>query len=358
MLFKDIQYKSDCLYFRGDVPCVPHKDFGFKCDNCSFYKESKGKILIIKLGAIGDVIRTTPLLRKIWKEYPNYEVWWLTLSPAILPKSVNKILPFNLESIVTLPNIEFDILYSLDKDLYACSLANNIKAKEKFGFHLVNGKPAPINELAEHKFFTGLFDDLNKTNDQSYLQEIFGICGWEFNGEEYILEYSKSFKWDIQNDGKKIIGLNTGCGDRWVTRLWSYDYWVELIKLLQNNGFYPLLLGGKQEDEKNSKLAEETGAAYLGHYPLEQFISEVDQCDAIVTAVTMGMHLSIGLQKPTILFNNIFNPKEFELYGRGEIIMPEKVCTCYFSPKCKNKEYFCMDYITPDKIFEAVKRCF
>jgi ADP-heptose:LPS heptosyltransferase len=358
MPFKDIHYLSNCLHFRGDIPCRPHKDFGFHCDNCGFYKESKGKILIIKLGAIGDVIRTTPLLHRIWKEYPNHEIWWLTLSPAILPKSVNKILPFNLESIVTLQSVEFDILYSLDKDLYACSLANQIIAKEKFGFHMVNGKPAPINDLAKHKFYTGLFDDLSKSNDQSYLEEMFNICGWEFQKEEYILEKNNSFEFNIENNGKKIIGLNTGCGDRWVSRLWSNDNWIKLIKLLIEKDYYPLLLGGKQEDEKNQYLAKETGAGYLGHFSLEQFISLVDKCDAVVTAVTMGMHLSIGLHKPTILFNNIFNPKEFELYGRGEIVMPSKECKCYFSPKCKNKEYFCMDHIEPERVLEAINNCF
>ena len=85
-------------------------------------------------------------------------------------------------------------------------------------------------------------------------------------------------------------------------------------------------------------------------------ISLVNQCELVVTAVTMGMHLAIGLKKKLVLMNNIFNPYEFEMYGRGEIVEPDKECTCYFSPKCKNKEYFCMEHLTVNKIFEAIER--
>ena len=54
--------------------------------------------------------------------------------------------------------------------------------------------------------------------------------------------------------------------------------------------------------------------------------------------------------------NNIFNKHEFELYGRGEVVEPEKECTCFFSPKCKNEEYFCMDHMSVESILEAVIR--
>jgi heptosyltransferase-2 len=32
-------------------------------------------------------------------------------------------------------------------------------------------------------------------------------------------------------NGKKIVGLNTGCGKRWVTRMWETENWVQLIQM-------------------------------------------------------------------------------------------------------------------------------
>ncbi|MEK7670919.1 MAG: glycosyltransferase family 9 protein, partial [Bacteroidota bacterium] len=86
---------------------------------------------------------------------------------------------------------------------------------------------------------------------------------------------------------------------------------------------------------------------------LQQFINLIAQCDLVVTAVTMAMHMIIGLDKKIVLFNNIFNRHEFELYGLGEILEPEFDCPCYFSPVCPND---CMQYIYVDRVFKTVKK--
>ncbi|MFA5511057.1 MAG: glycosyltransferase family 9 protein [Candidatus Kapaibacterium sp.] len=349
-------YKSDCRHFVGSVPCKPHKNHGYHCSDCPEYDKTDGIILIIKLGAIGDVIRTTPLLHVFKQKYPTKKIWWITYTPDIVPSVVDRIFSYDVEGIEILKSVKFDIAVNLDKDLQACALMKNINADVSFGYTLENGVPAPVNQTAEPKFITGLFDDVNKANTLTYPQEIFNICGFEFNGEEYILDCDTSIKWDLLNNGKKIIGLNTGCGARWISRLWSDDNWIELIKKLKNAGYFPMLLGGEQEDEKNTYLSEKTGAFYPGYFSLSVFISLMNQCDVIVSAVTMGMHIAVGLKKPLILMNNIFNPAEFELYGRGEIVMPKVECHCFFSPKCTHDEYFCMDHLPVNSIYEAITR--
>ncbi len=347
-------YKSDCKYFRGDVPCKPHKNNGVHCEDCPFYQPTEGRLLIIKLGAIGDVIRTTPILRKIKQIHPNYEIWWLTYSPEILPDVVDYKLNYTFENLVLLQNVQFDWLINLDKDMQACSIASMIEAYKKSGFWLENDKPAPMNKAALPKFLTGLFDDVSKENTKSYPEEIFEITGLKFEGEEYILDVDNTIDFNIKNDGKKIVGLNTGCGARWTSRLWSEDNWIKLINLLQKNNFYPLLLGGEQENEKNIRLSAETGSEYLGYFPLKKFIALVNKIDVLVTGVTMGLHIGIGLKKNIVLINNIFNPNEFELYGRGVIIQPEKECKCYYKGQCTNKDYFCLDYLYPETVLNAV----
>jgi heptosyltransferase-2 len=67
----------------------------------------------------------------------------------------------------------------------------------------------------------------------------------------------------------------------------------------------------------------------------------------------MAMHITIGLGKKIVLFNNIFNRHEFELYGLGEILEPDIPCTCYFSPVCPNN---CMQYIRVGKVFDTCRQ--
>jgi heptosyltransferase-2 len=272
----------------------------------------------------------------------------------MLPESVDVRMKFSLENVVALRSVKFDLLVNLDKDREACALALQISSEVKKGFILKDGKCAPADKDAEAKYLTGVFDDLNKANTKSYPQEIFELCGFTFHGEKYELPFERwqDKQWKLGKK-KKVIGFNTGCGGRWTSRLWPEKYWISAAKSLKKAGYEVLLLGGEQEHRKNTRLAKASGAKYFGHYPLNKFINLVDQCDLVVTAVTMAMHITIGLGKRIVLFNNIFNRHEFELYGLGEILEPDFDCTCFFSPTCPND---CMRYLYPDRVVKTVRK--
>ena len=58
LTIKDLKF--DCRHFKGDVPCKPHKEHGVHCvdehgQDCGYFDRTTKKILIIKLGAIGDI---------------------------------------------------------------------------------------------------------------------------------------------------------------------------------------------------------------------------------------------------------------------------------------------------------------
>ena len=358
-LLSNITVHSDCRHFRGDLPCRPNKEKGYICKDCPVYDPVQKRVLIIKLGAIGDVIRTTPLLRRLRQEYPGCHITWLTHTPAILPQAeVDEILKFDFASVLYLQARQFDAVYNLDKDKEACALLSTLQADAHFGYTLrpYDGVAWPQNELAEHKFLTGVFDQFSLQNQKPYVQEIFELCGFDFRGEEYVFDTheDKGYQWYALPDGRPRIGLNTGCGDRWTTRLWSDEKWTSLIGQLQGAGYTPVLLGGEAEDARNQRLQALTGAAYLGTFPLEQFINLMHQMDGIVTQVTMAMHISIALAKPTILMNNIFNPYEFDLYGRGQLVQPDRQCVCFYRGTCKVGKS-CMEDLPAEKVFEAVR---
>ncbi|MGH2568465.1 MAG: glycosyltransferase family 9 protein, partial [Bacteroidota bacterium] len=332
----------------------PHKQHGVHCDGCSYYDPTDSHILIIKLGALGDVIRTTPLLHRLKQDYPGAMVWWLTHSPEILPQQVDVKLKFSPEALTTLRSMRFTRLYNFDKEREACALTEQLAAEVKKGFTLKDGKCAPLDTDAEHKYYTGIFDDLNRANTKSYPQELFELCGMDFRGENYILPVVpwSDKRWKL-NAKKKVVGLNTGCGGRWTSRLWPDRYWIAAAKALRKSGYEVVLLGGEQEHTKNKAFARKSGAKYFGHYPIQQFINLVNRCDLVVTAVTMAMHITIGLGKKIVLFNNVFNKHEFELYGLGEILEPEFECTCFYSPTCPNN---CMQYLKPERVVHTIQR--
>ena len=391
------QVKYDCSYFEGHIPCKPNKQYDVQCNNCSFYEidttkiinlhdknshlkeiykvcnfqektlknypdinTKKIKVLFIKLGAIGDVIRTTPLLEKFRSQYGDCHFTWVTHTPQVIPKNdIDLIFQWNESSVSYISKQSFDIAINLDKDKEACILLSLVDAKEKFGFIWKNGHINTATDKAEHKLLTGLFDQLSKNNTKNYLEEIFEICHFDFKLEEYQINLNQelSDQWNKKlknlSKGKKIIGLNTGCGYRWKTRLWPTKNWISLINELEKLGFFCLLMGGPDEDEMNRHYQSETNATYLGMFSLEEFIAISSNTDIIVTPVSMMMHIALALKKQLMLFNNIFNVHEFELYGRGIIIEPTSGCDCYFGNSC-SREKSCMKDISVKDVLSNI----
>jgi len=347
-----------CIHFEGYKPCKYHKKEGVHCNNCSYYEKVDKNILILKLGAAGEVIRNTPLLRKIKNEYPNSRIFWLTEYPDLIPKNdVFKIYDFNQREIELIKNVEFDILYSLDKHEEIGALANQIKSKVKKGFSQKNGVIVPFDKDADNKWRTGIFDDLMKKNKKHYVEEIFEICGFKFNNEKYLLPDYNVPKVDL-NKNKKIISLNTGISSAWKPRKYSKKNWNKLAKMLLEKDYEVMFVGGSNEDKKNKELAEDSGAKYFGTFPYGDFIGLISQSDFVVTPVSFAFHVAVGLEKKVVLLNNVFNKSEFYLYGNGTILEPDLPCLmCYkpnFDEKCPVKN--CMDLIKPEKILNEIEK--
>src|SRR3989344_4014840 len=129
--------ESTCKHFKGERPCKPYwdshlyKQETFECSkNCKSYESMGKRILIIKLDAVGDVIRSTPLAEGIKKKYSNSQLTWLVgeYSQPFLKNNpyIDRVIIYNPININALLCEKFDLLINLDKDKKATYLANKI----------------------------------------------------------------------------------------------------------------------------------------------------------------------------------------------------------------------------------------
>jgi lipopolysaccharide heptosyltransferase III len=349
--------RTDCIHYVGDRPCRPHVEAGHRC-TCNYFQPTTQRGVIIKLGAAGDVLRSTPLLRTLDPINTGTKVLWVTHFPDLLPTHVCEAVRPTAATLARIALGTWDFCWNLDKDPEACAIAASTKATEYCGYTLRGGVPYPVDEAAWHKFATGIDNPYSRGNRQSYVEEIFDITGIPFHREEYWLRdttpTAREKAAELLPKGC-AIGLNIGAGKRWTSRIWPIEYWIELIKLLKAHGLQPVLLGGPEEVETSAILVNATGCSASGVQPLQVFYAMIERCQCVVSAVTMAMHLAIGARTPLVLLNNIFNPHEFELYGRGEIVEPPAPCDCYYSPVCRTGRR-CINEILPGAVFAAVLR--
>jgi len=351
---------TDCAYFDGYKPCPPHKRSGVHCEGCTCYEPVAERILILKLGAGGEVVRCTPILRYLRQHHPNAELVWVTHFPDLVPEEwVARVLRPTWEAAEWLRVQTWSLVLSLDKDPLTCALAGQLQAELVKGFALDGGgRIAPADSDSRAKWLTGVFDDLMKANRKHYVQEIFEVCGWPYSGEKYILPAAHPAMLNPMPSGLPVVGLNTGAGSAWSTRLWSEANFSQLIGRLQDLDICAVLLGGPDEHDRNLRLARSSGAIYHGVKSLREYLNVVDCCDVVVTAVSLALHIAIGLQKRLVLLNNVFSRHEFHLFGLGEILEPGVPCLGCYKPKfdehCPVAN--CMDELAVDAVLDAVQR--
>jgi hypothetical protein len=178
--------KTDCKYFPGNKPCKPSKTEGKKCDDCNYYEPVEFKILIIKLDATGDVLRTTSILPALKRKYPNSYITWLTKRNAKELFSNNSFVDElylfeDNDTIARLMVEKFNLLLHPDASTVSGSLAAIANSDMKKGYILdEKGKVIPINQEAVEWLEMGAFDDLKKINTKTYQEIIHNIAGLDY----------------------------------------------------------------------------------------------------------------------------------------------------------------------------------
>jgi len=222
------------------------------------------KICIIKLGALGDIIRTTPILEAIKDKYLNSEITWITKpeSKEILENNplIAKILTIPIENL----DENFDILYSLDIDEKAIKLANLIKAKKKLGYYNNEDFPDCFNSGAEYYLNTAFDDSLKKSNRKTYQEMIFQASELKYTHQKcqiFLTEkeklYGKEFLRKNNLKTGKIIGLNIGSSSRWPSKAWDLEKVKEFVIKIKKDNYELILLGGLNEQNILDNLSKE-----------------------------------------------------------------------------------------------------
>ncbi|MCC7044030.1 MAG: glycosyltransferase family 9 protein [Acidobacteria bacterium] len=363
----------DCRHFLGDRPCIWHKRENLTC-RCTRYEPVGMRILIVKLDAMGDVLRTTALLPLIAEAFPGASVAWITRAESVPLLQQNpyltEVIPYGPDCTVHLLSRQFDLGINMDAGKISAGLLALARADRKMGYVLdPKGYVTPTNAAAAAWLEMGTNDQLKRSGTrpyQAWMKDILGLG--DRPGDRYSLvlgvderEAGRRHLAQLGVDATKpLVGLNTGAGGRWQLKQWREDGYAALIRRLSRElGVQFVLLGGPSEEARNARLLSAAeGCAVFDpgcHNPVRHFAALVSGCDVIVTGDTLAMHIALALEVRTVVVFGPTSAPEIELYGLGEKVLPDMPClgcyknTCDFVPNC-------MDLISVDMVAEAVRR--
>ena len=333
------------------------------------------KILIIKLGAMGDVLRTTPLLSALKKKYPGAHITWL-VEKACLPvlegsPLIDRLVFYSFKNSLKLSEESFDWAINLDKEREALGAMTLVRAAKKQGFgEDAGGRILPLDTLSDYAYRLGVDDDLKfRKNKKTYQQIIFEQVGFRYSGQEYVFSVNKGdevfadtfMRGKIKNYKKNrrpIIGLNTGSGKRFAGKQLATAVVLELIeKLGSEMNAIILLLGGRDEINRNKKIEKLSRYPVIntGAHSIRRFASLVRRCDAVVSADTTAMHIAIAVKTSVVAYFASTCAAEIDLYGRGEKVVSTISCAPCYKKVCPIDEQ-CMKEMSADDLLAAVRR--
>ena len=314
------------------------------------------KVLIIKQGALGDVIFATPILRQIQEHHSKDELWLLTtpayeslfdnwdnLSVKAFPR---KGLINTWRTIIWLRRQKFDCLYDLQSNDRSRVLTLFSGAPKRVGNH--PNFPYTFHPPAPYTGQCHAFDRLNQILASAHIPPA---------PPRPALPIAKATKdlidtW-LEDQGlmnKKLVILHAGASVKHPAKRWPY--YGELAQALAAESFCVIWIGARDDMELNRELSKKTGVNTTGEFNVQGLIELGRHVRFAVANDSAPMHI---LSCSGIPVFGIFGPTDWRRnYALGQ---KDRVITLDHAAERKqcDPESMKLEHISPAMVLDRIK---
>lgn len=364
--------REDCRFHTGYKPCGKHDG----CPGCPAFQPRGTEILVIKIGAMGDVLRTKCLLPALKRAHPQSWITWITApgsEPIARDPLVDQVLAYDADGLMALEGRRFDLVLSLDKEPGPLALSRKVDAARRVGFAPTAANTATVwNDGAAYALRLGLSDELKfRRNTLTHQEILHQVAELPYAGDRFGLVVGDRARaaaaqalaaQGVPPDAR-VVALNAGCGPVFLTKQWPAERFAELASaIVAETGAWVALLGGPREREQVEAVAallppEARARVALpgcGH-PLEVFFALVERASVLVTADTLALHVGVATGRWVVAFFGPTCHQEIDLHGRGEKIVTDYPCSPCYLKECDVRPS-CMQAQRARPLLEAVVR--
>jgi heptosyltransferase II len=285
-------------------------------------------VLIVKLGATGDVVRTTPLLRRL-----SGSVTWITAAKngVLVDGLSDNLRHFSWEARARALDIPYDLAINLEDTLEAAMFLKTVRPAEIFGAYSDSSQRLRYTNNSKCWFDLSLIssyrrqeaDRLKLLNRQTYQELIFSGLGFHFSGETYLLP--EPIETGLSGD----VAIAADAGPIWPMKRWAY--YGELIWRLKHKGLIVNVL------PKRSSLLEH--------------LSDVRNHCCLVGGDSLPMHFALGTRTRCVTLFTCTSPWEIYDYGVQTKIVSPRLKEFFYK---RSYDERATKAITVDEVFGAV----
>lgn len=323
---------------------------------------SGNDILIIKLGALGDVILATPHIKRIVEACPDAQVTLMTAPGyAVLVQGHPglEVVAFRRRGFIEMWRIlawlrsrRFAVVYDLQG-----SLRSRIMTRVSGARRCIARKPGPAcRDLPpEQRNRAHVFQELNALLESAGIepaQPRAWLSGVEEAGPK-VVTWLKNYK--LQN--KRLVLIHAGCSRRWPSKRWEEAHYAALATALESRGFSVLWIGGQEEGDLNRRLARQAGVDASGLFTLAELVALGQRAEFALVNDSGPMHVLSAAPLPVYAF---FGPTDWRcshaLGQEGRILGKAVPCSPCHLPVCPpEREHRCLRTMTPALVMSRLE---
>lgn len=329
------------------------------------------KILIIHTAFIGDIVLSTPLLKRVKEMYPEAKITYVTtpVGATILRNNphITEIIEYDkrgnhsgIKGLLALGRRlryeNFNMVLTPHRYLRSSILSWLTRSPKRIGYDIASGALLFTDKIKYDKTkhevekLLSFLGDVPKNPRENYPIELYPSKK-EKEAVDKIWE-------DNSLSSEKVIAIAPG--SKWFTKKWPLEYFNKVIELLVKDGIKVIVIGGK--DELFLNVVNHKNIIDLrGKTTLLELAEVLKRVKIVLTNDSSPIHIASAFANTKIIA--IFGPtvKEFGFFPWSENSKVLEVngltcrpCAIHGGDKCPKGHFKCMLEIKPEQVYGEI----
>jgi ADP-heptose:LPS heptosyltransferase len=311
------------------------------------------RILVIKLGALGDVILSMPHIRQIVAAHPDADITLLTApeyADIVAGEPGLAVTAFRRRGLVEMSRLlawlrrqRFGTVYDLQGSLRSRIMTRVSGGRRRIGRRAdaaYTHAPAAAGKTLH------AFDELNRLLECAGIEP--AVPRLDFEAGAPAREMADGWLLAHGIEGARLVLVHAGSSERWLSKRWDEKHYLDLAQLLEARHCRVLWIGAAADRELNRRLSSVAGLDATGAFDFRQLVALGQQAAFAVVSDSGPMHILAAAGLPVYAF---FGPTDWRRSHapgqKGRVLTNPVPCSpCYLSVCPPQNRHRCLDAIS------------
>jgi ADP-heptose:LPS heptosyltransferase len=317
-------------------------------------------ILIIKLGALGDVVLSTPQLLRLAEAHAGDRITLLT-APAYVELVAGlplQVVAFQRKGFIEMLRVlrwllgqHFDVVYDLQGSVRSRIMALLTQAAKRVG-------RSPGIAYTHTPLAAGSVHAFDRLNDMLVAGGIEAAVP-ELQLPAGTATASRVAAWLRQQglEDRQRVLVHAGSSRQWPAKRWGEANFMALATALEARGFVVIWIGGEDERALNGRLSVRAGVDATAVFSFAGLLALAQQAVFAVTGDSGPMHVLSASGLPVYAFFGPTDWRRSHALGQAARVLVNPVpCSPCQLPVCPpERRHACLQGMTPDTVLARLE---